>query len=371
MSGVIETMTRRAAFTCWLLFGVWVFIAFALGRSNLTAGTLLDFASFWAAGKLVLAGTPALAWDMSAHAAVMATALGAVNGLMPFPYPPPMLLLVTPFALTSYSIAFILWVLATFAFYLWQTRRFAPPALAAAQPAVLINFLIGQNGFLTSGILLGGAERLSRRPFTAGLIFGVLIIKPQLAMMLPVAMVAGRHWRAVAGAVVSAVSLLLSSWLLFGWASYVSFAELLPVFTGWMAEGRFDLTEFASVFAFGQIVGLEHGPAMSLHIVIAIGAAVACWHTWWKDTPAKVAVLCAASLLASPYLQAYDTLAMVAPVGFLAKRRPWQAVILFAMMLLAVGTQSGLWTWPNLTPIAAILAIWWCGQSGAVRADPR
>lgn len=354
-------MTRRAAFYCWLLFSVWAFLALMLGRSNLASGKLLDFASFWAAGRLVLAGTPALAWNIDAHEAAMAVALGVVNGIMPFPYPPPMLLLVTPFALTPYGVAFVLWVGSTLALYLWQARRLAPTALVAAQPAVLINLLIGQNGFLTSGLLLGGADRLSRSPFTAGLILGVLIIKPQLALMLPVAVVAGRHWRAAAGAVVSAGTLLVLSWLLFGAASVAAFAALLPAYADWMEAGRFDWTEFASIFALGQVLGIDQTVAMGGHILVALGAAAWCWRAWSKDAPGKVAVLCAAGLLASPYLQAYDTLPMLAPVAYLAQRRPWQAASLFGLMLLAVGTQAGLWSLPNLTPLAAILALWWCG----------
>jgi hypothetical protein len=364
-------MSRRTAFYCWLLFSVWAYLAVMLGRSNLASGKLLDFTSFWAAGRLANAETPSLAWNIHAHEAAMATALGVVNGIMPFPYPPPMLLLIMPFALAPYTLAFVLWVGTTFAFYLWQSRRLAPTALAAAQPAVLINLLIGQNGFLTAGILLGGTSRLSERPFVAGLILGLLIIKPQLAVMLPIAVIAGGHWRAAAGAAVTAAALAAVSWLLFGPASFSGFVDLLPVYAQWMAEGRFDLSEFASPFALLRLLGLGQSSALIGQILVAAAATAACWHAWSKDMPGKVAVLCAASLLASPYLQAYDSLLLLAPIAFLAERRPALAATLFGLTLLTVGTQAGLWTLPDLTPIAAILALWWCGQRVERSAEAR
>src|SRR4029453_3888640 len=58
-----------------------------------------DFVSFWAAGKLALSGTPALAYDNQALHALQAqfvTFTGHVE--MPFAYPPALLFLILPFA---------------------------------------------------------------------------------------------------------------------------------------------------------------------------------------------------------------------------------------------------------------------------------
>src|SRR5690242_4096160 len=73
-------------FACYVVYGTWRNYADPLG---------VDYASFWAAGRMTLDGAPATAYDIERHHAVELTT-GPV-GLLPFPYPPPFLFFVTPF----------------------------------------------------------------------------------------------------------------------------------------------------------------------------------------------------------------------------------------------------------------------------------
>jgi hypothetical protein len=45
---------------------------------------------------------------------------------------------------------------------------------------------------------------LERRPYLAGSLFGLMIFKPQLGLLLPVALIAGRQWRVFAAAAATA-----------------------------------------------------------------------------------------------------------------------------------------------------------------------
>jgi hypothetical protein len=54
-----------------------------------------------------------------------------------------------------------------------------------ANPPALVDLMIGQTGFLTTGIYLFGLTLLPSSPFAAGAILGLLLIKPQLALLLP------------------------------------------------------------------------------------------------------------------------------------------------------------------------------------------
>ena len=80
--------------------------------------------------------------------------------------------------------------------------------------------IAGQNAFLTLALLLGGVGLLGRRDFAAGAILGLLSYKPQLALMVPVALLAARHWRALAGAAVSASFAVALSAATFGLAPW-------------------------------------------------------------------------------------------------------------------------------------------------------
>src|SRR5205085_12071389 len=120
---------------------------------------------------------------------------------------------------------------------------------AMAQPPVLANFLIGQTGFLTTSIFAGGLAVLRRNPWLGGGILGLLVIKPQLALALPFAMIAGREWKAIAGGAICAASTLLIALALFGWPADHGFFSILPVLTDGMERGSWPWTELAGVSA--------------------------------------------------------------------------------------------------------------------------
>ena len=66
---------------------------------------------------------------------------------------------------------------------------------------------------------------LWRAPIWAGVLFGLLTFKPQLGLLIPVALLAGCHWRAVASASATAVVLLGGSLIVLGaetWELYLS-----------------------------------------------------------------------------------------------------------------------------------------------------
>ena len=58
----------------------------------------------------------------------------------------------------------------------------------------------GQTGFLTAALLTGGVLCLERREALAGILFGLLAYKPQFGLLIPLVLVAGGYWRAIAAA---------------------------------------------------------------------------------------------------------------------------------------------------------------------------
>ena len=88
-----------------ILFFVWAW-SFNFSQVNVT-----DYLSYWAAGKLVLTGHPADAYNVEIHREVEFT-VTSLNAVLPFPYPPPFLIPVTPFSLLPYMWAFAAWSIA-------------------------------------------------------------------------------------------------------------------------------------------------------------------------------------------------------------------------------------------------------------------
>ena len=337
-------------FVLCAIWGWW--LGYAQPRS-------VDFLSFWAAGRLALHGKAALAYSVVWHNGMEQTA-APIKGLLPFPYPPPFLLFVTPFALFSYWTALALWVAVTGTLYVVTVRKFAPLPYSLAHPAVTVNSWIGQNGFFTCGIFASGLNALRVSPFAGGAIFGLLITKPQLAALVPIAFVAGRQWVAIAGAALSALFLLAISAALFGLQSYAAFFNVLPHQAAAISDGLVPWNELASVFALCRFLGISKQSAFVFQAIAALGAAAATWRAWTLRIDARGPVLAAASLLVSPYLLTYDLLLLIIPLGRLVRnqKHPAAAVLVWILCLLPIVSYSGLYKGPNTIPLAAIICLW-------------
>ena len=325
---------------------------------NFSAPQMTDYLSYWAAGKLAIAGDPAAAYDVDRHRALEFTVV-EFKGLLPFPYPPPFLLLVTPFSLLPYVWGFAAWVAVTLAIYLLATRRAVDLSCSLSHPSVLMNGLIGQNGFLTAAIFTRGVSLLRERPFLAGIILGSLVIKPQLALLLPVAVIAARLWPAVGGALASAAALGLVSLALFGTGVFSGFIEILPLYRELMRQDKWPWNEFISVFAFVRYFGIDQSIALTVHFIVAAAAAALTWIAWSRNWEGQLPILAAATLLIPPYLLTYDALLMIIPIGFWVRQqpRPWLAGALWLLCFLPIAFYFNLYRGPNTVPLAAMLVL--------------
>ena len=96
-------------------------------------------------------------------------------------------------------------------------------------PAVLLTVTHGQNAFLTAGLLSWGLLLLPAQPVAAGVLIGALAFKPQLALLLPVALIAGGNWRAIVAASLTVLGLSAATVILFGaeiWRDFLASTAL-------------------------------------------------------------------------------------------------------------------------------------------------
>ena len=96
---------------------------------------------------------------------------------------------------------------------IWRSDRCGclPCCMSAvlASPAVFINAMFGQNGALTAALLIGGLLMPRRSGLIlAGILFGLLTIKPHLGILVPFCLIASRNWRACLSAPQSAAAVL-------------------------------------------------------------------------------------------------------------------------------------------------------------------
>ncbi len=335
----------------------WVLIAF--GVEFLGDARNVDFASFWAAGRLALEGHPDWAYIPARHAAAQAALPGTATGYAAFFYPPPFLLLCLPLALLGFLPALAAWLALTGAAWLAAIRRVLPAAAGwlpvLAFPPAWNNFWHGQNGFLSAALLCAGASALDRRPFLAGLYFGGLSFKPQLALVIGPALLAARRWTALAGTAVSAASLALASLLAFGRPTWAAFLANTDLARRTLETELVGSAKMISVFAAMRLLGAGLGTAYTAQAAAAIGAVLvlALLAARRPGGLAEGALMGAAAMLASPFLLDYDLMLLSLPMAWLlaAATRdgflPWEKLALaaaFPLALLArtVATRYGL-----------------------------
>lgn len=285
-----------------------------------------DFSAFWATSWMVLSEEPANVYDNDKMFAVEKSIAG-VDYRNPIPYPPTFFFIVAPLALIDYIPSLILWLSLTFSALLCVTYKFAPHALTiwltCAFPGVFQNAIHGHNGFLTAAILGFAFLIIDKRPFTAGLVLGLLSFKPHLIAIVPLFLVVGRSWRTLAGLGISVVVLVLASVVVFGMETWEKFFEKIPFMLYLLKHGYLQMHQVVSPVGALLLAGLPYEAALSIHLLFSIAAIVMTAAMWHRNAPGyiKHSLLVLAILLVTPYANSYDLTLLALPLCWLG----WEA----------------------------------------------
>ena len=312
-----------------------------------------DFVNYWSAGQLVREHQIAPIFSRDGF---LAQEHRLFDPRLPFhfwSYPPVTLFLVAPLGWLAYVPGLIVWSLFGIAVLYLGARRFLPnpreAILLVACPATAIDVGLGQNGAITAALLLAGLSLWPRRPLAAGAVLGLLIFKPQLALMLPIAVVVERRWGTMVAAGIVATALLALSVPAFGLEAWRGF------FGDSMATQRLMLTQGSGPFQWmmptflmsGRLLGLPTMVAMTAQAMAAAAALWAVWNGWRSrgDHEAKACLLMLATFVASPQAFNYD-LIPAACAGLVLWRRDQSAfgqgvaLLLWGLPILMIAFQA-------------------------------
>jgi hypothetical protein len=345
---------RRA--TAWLRTLAVVIAAVALGWIVLSwrgidptgrpLGT--DFLAFWTAGRLELAGAGGAApYNQDLHAAWEHGAFPTLGArYAPFPYPPTFLLICTPLALLPYFPAAFAWIAAGLLGY-WRAVRAwlggSGPALAVfAYPGVVVAATAGQTAFLTTALFGAGGLWLQRRPWLAGVCLGCLTLKPHVGLLIPVALIASRNWRAFLVAGATTLILAGGAGLAFGAEAWMAFIRQLSMMRSVIEGHGLDPSALVTAFGAARVLGAPLWAAYAAQgaIAAAAGITVALVAARAPRSQGMAATLVAASLLSSPYLMFYDLALTALPLAWLFARGrqagflPWEKLVMLAAYIL-------------------------------------
>lgn len=354
------------AYLLWYASGLRWLAGFVRDRELYILGR--DFLNFWMAGKAAFAEDPAAYYDRLFYARTLGTIAGQGYEQV-MSYPPTIMLVAAPFGLLPYHMAWLLWTVAGL-WLLWRVTAREDRASAVVlmlSPAVLLCVICGQNALFSAVLILLVFRWMDVRPVCAGLLLGLLTLKPQLGLLFPVLLLASRRWSVLVTASITAAGLLGLSALLLG----------PDVITAYLQEGmatqRTVLLEaddmlrlmMSTPFIDMKIAGLDTQPALVVQTCCSLAmAAVVGWvFCRRRDALLSFAIFVAASVVATPYLMGYDLVVLswvsllVLQMPELSKRGRMIALLNFALPLVRFFTGVAAIPGASLVPMAMVV---WC-----------
>ena len=292
--------------------------------------------------------------------------------LHPWLYPPHYLLYLLPFGLIPPTLSCALFLLigltqaiiATWTVAASVCQRWIHAISLMLCPAAAITVCLGQNAFLASALMLAGFGLVGRRPVLGGTLLGALSFKPQLCILVPVALAAACQWRALASAAIAATLLVLLSLFVFGVEPWSAWFHLLlgssVAYENWVAVGRLN---GQSVYTCAVLLGaskLVANLAQSAACLLAAGC------TFWifrraAPLPLQTAVVLSATTLAAPHIIGYDAVMLAIAAALLfchvyeEHLRRGEAIIIMAAWLSPLSNPPSVF-WPGLlTPVVIAL----------------
>ena len=326
-----------------------------------------DVRLYFAAGRLCLRDCAHL-YDPAAQAAAV-HGLGPGAVWTPFANPPPLAALFAPLSLAPYEAVLWAWVLLMAACLVtaaliaapgdpWSRAAHVLAALALWPAAFGIS--IGQvPAAVTLALAAGWLLSERGRPVLGGLCLSLLVLKPQVALLVPLALLVSGRWRLLAGWAAGTAAFAVLSLALLGPGGAAGYLHLLRLYPD-LALGR--------EFALTAIV--PGGPAAAaLEALVVVGTAAAAYRHRRASLGVTLAIGIAASRLALPYASFQD-LTVLLLAGWLVLRETrapavWAFLALgyaLAEFALAIGP-----AWIVLWQLALLAAL---GLSGSLPGLP-
>jgi len=268
-------------------------------------------------------------YDLPAQKAAV-EGLGAGFYWSPFLNPPPLVWLVTPFTALPFGVAIWVWtVLVLGALVLaWYLVAPGPGLTKAAHGALWLGVLpvafgvmVGQPVALVAAAVAlcwWLAER--DRPALAGFALSLIVVKPQLAILVPLCLVVAGHARIFGAWLAASLFIGLFTLVLLGHDGLARYRDVLALASQWEITRR---------YAVAGPIGV--GPQLYLVQAVVLGGTV--WAAWrWRQrgTAVPIAAGIAGSLLFTPYVGFQDFAMLVIAAWLVIRTQPrsWQIGLL-------------------------------------------
>jgi hypothetical protein len=289
----------------------------------------------------------------------------------PAVYTPVLAWFVAPFATLPFAPAYALWNVLLIAALLvtwWLTVPRSGPlvrlghlALAVALPGVAFGFLLGQVVIVVAAVVsISWWLARHNRPIAAGLVLSLIALKPQLALIVPIALLVAGRRRLFLGWLAGSLVMLIAALATLGATGLQTYASRL-VTTGHDlgASMVYPQLTLPGLFGNGWAAAIVAGLVISLTLVLA-------WRRRQSGLEFPFAAGLCASMLVATFLHAQDV-AVLLPAAWLWLRTTPPAI---ERVLGLTGFLAALVLTTPL-PLLLVLAGWLASDRGVVLSASR
>jgi hypothetical protein len=358
------TNSRRA----WLWLGLAVVvIALTLDLTHRPARVGIDFHTYLAAAAVGLQQGWSHIYDQ-ALVAVEQKHLVPSQWSQPFLSPPTVAWLAAPLTAFPYWTAYTIWAVFTFLMFAAALAWSGVSAGVVRSIAVIgalsmwwvpYAMFLGQVvPLVAAGVVVAWRLLRKDRDLAAGLVLSVIFLKPNTAILVPVALLAAGRYRAFA------------SWLGAGGVlAIIAFLVLGPHgVSGYVDQLRAPLPSGADALTLKGAIGATGVVAAVLRVVI-VGMVLATAYRMRGSPSLVMPIGIVGSLIVSPYLHGSDLCLLAAAAWMVWEERatlPWRAAlaagwVMASPFLLLTRTGPALNRWPLiecLLLLALVVAAW-------------
>lgn len=324
-----------------------------------------DFVNFLAAARIRDAGGCLYCPDVQHRATAAVLGLPHPVSGVRFVSPPVIAAFFEPLARLQPRQAMVVFMvvsLLAMAVAAWLMVRFVLPGAGSLSLRVAVVCVAVASMPASWGIALGQLDPLMfvvavaglvlamrRRPVLGGALLGVLAIKPQLFLLVPVALLIARQWRVLLGVVITS-ALLAGSTV---WMLGPSHALDWPRF---VASQYGDVTSHSVSAAvhIGRLAGSSAVTNVVSALLLAFSAAALwVWRDALREPFAAVSVALALTAVATVHLLPYDILLLALPLAYLARFDVARAIV--AALLLSAAYVLDTAVSPDAAPFETLM----------------
>lgn len=300
------------------------------------------------------------------HLYDLAAQKAAVEGLgqgfywSPFLNPPPLVWFATPLTILPFSLALLVWsaILLGALLLTWylvapgdRLTKAAHLALWVGVFPVAFGLMVGQPVALVAAAV-AACWWLSQRDRTllAGLALSAIVLKPQVALLVPLCLLLSGHARIFGAWFVATALMALVALASLGPDGLAGYRDVLALASQWESTRR---------YAFAGLVGL--GPQLyAVQAIVAAATLMAAWRHRHDGPGLPIAAGITGSLLFTPYVGFQDFAMLFVAAWLVLRAQPsdWQVGMLvtgFALLELALVVNPALILVIEVSLLASIL----------------